>query len=478
MLLSELYGAQNLSGNIEITGITCNSKQVKKGYAFVCLKGAASDGHKFASAAVKAGASVIFAEHDTGEKNQIIVNDTHECYFKLSSKWFDEPAKKLKLIGVTGTNGKTSVTYMLKAILEKAGYSVGLIGTIHNMIKDTVIETHNTTPDAFTLNSLFAEMVEKGCEYAVMEVSSHALDQKRICDVTFEEALFTNLTQDHLDYHKTMENYLLAKKKLFKMCKKAILNSDDAYYKQMVSGLDCPVITYSSSNDSDYSAKGINYHPAGVEYELVTKGLINHISVNTGGRFTVYNSLCAIVAAIELGIPVKTAADAISELHGVKGRAEVVPTGTDYTVIIDYAHTPDGLKNILSTFRECKKNRLIVVFGCGGDRDKTKRPIMGNVAVHNADYVIVTSDNPRTEDPEAIINDILEGIKGIHTPYKVIVNRKEAIKYALSIARKDDIIVLAGKGHETYQILNSGTIHFDEREVVSEALKELKEKGE
>lgn len=478
MLLSELYGAQNLSGNIEITGITCNSKQVKKGYAFVCLKGAASDGHKFASDAVKAGATVIFAEHDTGEKNQIIVNDTHECYFRLSSKWFDEPAKKLKLIGVTGTNGKTSVTYMLKAILEKAGYSVGLIGTIHNMIKDTVIETHNTTPDAFTLNSLFAEMVEKGCEYAVMEVSSHALDQKRICDVTFEEALFTNLTQDHLDYHKTMENYLLAKKKLFKMCKKAILNSDDAYYKQMVSGLDCPVITYSSSNDSDYSAKGINYHPAGVEYELVTKGLINHISVNTGGRFTVYNSLCAIVAAIELGIPVKTAADAISELHGVKGRAEVVPTGTDYTVIIDYAHTPDGLKNILSTFRECKKNRLIVVFGCGGDRDKTKRPIMGNVAVHNADYVIVTSDNPRTEDPEAIINDILEGIKGIHTPYKVIVNRKEAIKYALSIARKDDIIVLAGKGHETYQILNSGTIHFDEREVVSEALKELKEKGE
>lgn len=478
MLLSELYGAQNLSGNIEITGITCNSKQVKKGYAFVCLKGAASDGHKFASDAVKAGATVIFAEHDTGEKNQIIVNDTHECYFRLSSKWFDEPAKKLKLIGVTGTNGKTSVTYMLKAILEKAGYSVGLIGTIHNMIKDTVIETHNTTPDAFTLNSLFAEMVEKGCEYAVMEVSSHALDQKRICDVTFEEALFTNLTQDHLDYHKTMENYLLAKKKLFKMCKKAILNSDDAYYKQMVSGLDCPVITYSSSNDSDYSAKGINYHPAGVEYELVTKGLINHISVNTGGRFTVYNSLCAIVAAIELGISVKTAADAISELHGVKGRAEVVPTGTDYTVIIDYAHTPDGLKNILSTFRECKKNRLIVVFGCGGDRDKTKRPIMGNVAVHNADYVIVTSDNPRTEDPEAIINDILEGIKGIHTPYKVIVNRKEAIKYALSIARKDDIIVLAGKGHETYQILNSGTIHFDEREVVSEALKELKEKGE
>ncbi len=478
MLLKDLYCESGKLGNIEITGITCNSKKVRPGFAFVCLKGANSDGHKFAPDALKSGAAVIFAETDLGFENQIIVKDTHETYFDLSAKWFMEPTKELKLIGVTGTNGKTSVTYMLKSIFEKAGYKTGLIGTIQNMIGEKAIETHNTTPDAFTLNKLFREMVDSGCKYAVMEVSSHALDQKRICNVTFETAIFTNLTQDHLDYHKTMDNYLLAKKKLFKMCKKAVLNSDDPYFEKLKEGLDCEIITYSASNNSDYSAKGINYHPSGVEYELVAKGLIKHISVNTGGRFSVYNSLCSAVTAIENGIDIDTVVSALKELKGVKGRAEVVETGRDFTVIIDYAHTPDGLKNILSTFKECKKGRLVALFGCGGDRDKTKRPIMGNIAVHNADYVIVTSDNPRSENPTAIINDILEGIKGIPTPVKVIENRIEAIKFAVSNARKDDIIVLAGKGHETYQILNTGTIHLDEREVVKEALSELNDGGE
>ena len=478
MLLKDLYCESGKLGNIEITGITCNSKEVGPGFAFVCLKGANSDGHKFAPDALKSGAAVIFAETDLGFENQIIVKDTHEAYFDLSAKWFREPAKELKLIGVTGTNGKTSVTYMLKSIFKKAGYKTGLIGTIQNMIDEKAIETHNTTPDAFTLNKLFREMVDSGCKYAVMEVSSHALDQKRICNVTFETAIFTNLTQDHLDYHKTMDNYLLAKKKLFKMCKKAVLNSDDPYFEKLKEGLDCEIITYSASNNSDYSAKGINYHPSGVEYELVAKGLIKHISVNTGGRFSVYNSLCSAVTAIENGINIDTVVSALKELKGVKGRAEVVETGRDFTIIIDYAHTPDGLKNILSTFKECKKGRLVALFGCGGDRDKTKRPIMGNIAVHNADYVIVTSDNPRSENPTAIINDILEGIKGIPTPVKVIENRIEAIKFAVSNARKDDIIVLAGKGHETYQILNTGTIHLDEREVVKEALSELNDGGE
>ncbi len=478
MLLKDLYCESGKLGNIEITGITCNSKEVRPGFAFVCLKGANSDGHKFAPDALKSGAAVIFAETDLGFENQIIVKDTHETYFDLSAKWFREPTKELKLIGVTGTNGKTSVTYMLKSIFEKAGYKTGLIGTIQNMIGEKAIETHNTTPDAFTLNKLFREMVDSGCKYAVMEVSSHALDQKRICNVTFETAIFTNLTQDHLDYHKTMDNYLLAKKKLFKMCKKAVLNSDDPYFEKLKEGLACEIITYSASNNSDYSAKGINYHPSGVEYELVAKGLIKHISVNTGGRFSVYNSLCSAVTAIENGIDIDTVVSALKELKGVKGRAEVVETGRNFTVIIDYAHTPDGLKNILSTFKECKKGRLVALFGCGGDRDKTKRPIMGNIAVHNADYVIVTSDNPRSENPTAIINDILEGIKGIPTPVKVIENRIEAIKFAVSNARKDDIIVLAGKGHETYQILNTGTIHLDEREVVKEALSELNDGGE
>ncbi|MGN0493625.1 MAG: Mur ligase family protein, partial [Acutalibacteraceae bacterium] len=255
--------------------------------------------------------------------------------------------------------------------------------------------------------------------------------------------------------------------------KTAVINSDDPYSKRICEGLDCKIVTYSLGDNSTYSAKGVNYRPASVEYEFVSDSEIGHIKVGTGGKFTVYNSLCAAACAVEIGIPLATAASALSELHGVKGRAEVVPTGRDFTVIIDYAHTPDGLKNILSTFRECKKNRLIAVFGCGGDRDKTKRPIMGNIAAHYSDYAVVTSDNPRTENPSAIIEDILEGMKGAVIPVKVIENRIEAIKFAVSIAKKDDIIVLAGKGHETYQILNTGTIHLDEREVVAEALAEL-----
>ena len=473
MKLSNLIECKNNLGDLEITGITCDSRQVKPGYAFVCIVGAVSDGHNYAETAVKSGACVIIAERDTGAENQIIVPNTHAAYADMCAKWFGEPAKDLKLLGVTGTNGKTSVTYMLKQIIEKAGYKVGLIGTIQNMIGDEIIATHNTTPNAYELNSLFALMKAKGCTYVIMEVSSHALDQCRVYRLDFEAAMFTNLTQDHLDYHITMENYLNAKKKLFKMCRTAIINSDDSYAQKIMDDLDCKVVTYSTGNDSTYSAKGINYHPTGVDYEFVSDTAIEHIKVATGGRFTVYNSLCAVSCAVEIGIPLGTVASALAEMHGVKGRAEVVPTGRDFTVIIDYAHTPDGLKNILSTFRECKKNRLIVVFGCGGDRDKTKRPIMGNIAVHFADFAVVTSDNPRTEEPGAIIKDILEGMKGSATPYKVIENRIEAIKYAISIALPDDIVVLAGKGHETYQILKTGTIHLDEREVVAEALKEL-----
>ena len=460
-------------GQTEISGITCDSRQVKPGFAFVCIKGAKSDGHDYAEKALENGAAVIIAERDLGLEVQIVVSDTHAAYADMCANWFGNPADSLKLLGVTGTNGKTSVTYMMKKILEKAGYKVGLIGTIQNMIGDEIIATHNTTPNAYELNSLFALMKAKGCTYVIMEVSSHALDQSRVYRLTFEAAMFTNLTQDHLDYHITMENYLAAKKKLFRMCKTAVINSDDPYSAELIKGLDCKISTYSMGDTSTYSAKGVNYRPASVEYEFVSDSEIGHISVNTGGKFTVYNSLCAAACAAEIGIPLVTVASALKELHGVKGRAEVVPTGRDFTVIIDYAHTPDGLKNILSTFRECKKNRLIAVFGCGGDRDKTKRPIMGNIAAHFSDYAIVTSDNPRTEDPSAIIEDILEGMKGAVIPVKVIENRIEAIKFAVSIAKKDDIIVLAGKGHETYQILNTGTIHLDEREVVAEALSDL-----
>lgn len=470
-LLPEYFGDY---ANLEINGFTRDSRKVEKGFAFVCVSGVTGDGHSYAENAVNSGASVIIAEHPTGVKNEIIVDDTRRVYAVMCANWFGNPAKDLKLIGVTGTNGKTSVTYMIKNILENADNKVGLIGTIQNMIGDEVIETKNTTPDAYELNRLFALMRSKGCTYAVMEVSSHALDQKRVCGLEFETAVFTNITQDHLDYHKTMENYVAAKKELFKMCKTAVVNADDKYFSEICDGLDCRVVTYSMGDSATYSAKAVNYHPTSVEYELVSDTMLNHIKFGTGGRFSVYNSMCAVITAVELGIPIKTVSETLENMSGIKGRAESVPTGRDFSIIIDYAHTPDGLKNILATFKECKKNRVIALFGCGGDRDKTKRPIMGNIAARYADYVIVTSDNPRSEDPDLIIKDILVGMGGINVPIKVIENRIEAIKYAVSIAEKDDIIVLAGKGHETYQILKDKTIHLDEREIVQEALSELK----
>jgi len=474
MKLSELFNCDLKFAEIEITGVTSDSREVKDGYAFVCIKGPVNDGHKFAVTAAEKGAAVVIAEQDTGVENQILVEDSLVVFSDMCAAWFKNPAKSLKLIGVTGTNGKTSVTYMIKKILEAQGQKVGLIGTIQNMIGDKVLPSKNTTPGVYELNSLFAEMRDEGCAYAVMEISSHALDQRRVYGLEFEAAIFTNLTQDHLDYHITMENYLEAKKKLFRMCKTAILNADDPYSEKIAEGLSCKVVTYCAGNNGNYNAKAVKYRPASIEYELLSESSIDHIKVNTGGKFTVYNSLCAIACVSELGYPISSSAKALSTLEGVKGRAEVVECDRDFTVIIDYAHTPDGLKNILTTFKECECNRLTVVFGCGGDRDKTKRPIMGSIAARYADNVIVTSDNPRSEDPSAIINDILVGMDGSVTPYKVIENRVEAIKYAIATARKDDIIVLAGKGHETYQILKDETIHLDEREVVAEALAEIK----
>jgi len=462
---------------LEISGMTCNSKEVKSGYCFVCINGVSVDGHKFAQMAVDNGASVIVCERDLGLDNQVVVENTRETYAIMCQNFFGNPANKMHLIGVTGTNGKTSVTYMLKSVLESAGKKVGLIGTIQNMIGDEVVESHSTTPDAYELNSLFAMMQEKGCEYVVMEVSSHSLHQYRVCNYTFDVAIFTNLTQDHLDYHKTMDNYFDAKLRLFKMCKTAVINKDDDYAEKLINSLSCNVLTYSTGNDASYSAKGIIYRPTDINYQLVSNDSLTPIKVNTGGKFTVYNSMAVAVSAIALGFDRQTVALGLSKIKGVKGRAESVPTNKNFSVIIDYAHTPDGLKNILSTFKECEKNRLVVLFGCGGDRDKTKRPIMGSVAVRNADYVIVTSDNPRSEDPSLITEDILVGTKGSNVPVKVIENRIEAIKFAISTALENDIIVLAGKGHETYQILKDKTIHLDEREVVAQALEELKNNG-
>ncbi len=469
-----IYTDNTVLSDLEIEGVTCNSKEVKAGFVFVCINGTAVDGHKFALSAVEQGATVIICERDLGLANQIIVEDTHAAFADISANWFGNPAKNLKLVGVTGTNGKTSVVYMVKQILEAAGEKVGIIGTIQNMIGDEVIESKNTTPSAYELNRLFSLMVNAGCSCAVMEVSSHALDQKRVHNLEFAVTAFTNLTQDHLDYHKTIQNYFAAKLKLFAMSRKAVVNFDDAYGRRICDSYDGKCITYSLLSDgATYTAKDIVYKPDSVRYQMVGYNFINRIVVGTGGRFTVYNSLCAAAVALELGINIEVISDALCNMHGVKGRAEVVPTDTDFTVIIDYAHTPDGLENILNTFKEYEDNRLVVVFGCGGDRDKTKRPIMGKIATDIADFAIITSDNPRSEEPVQIIEDIVAGITAGKSKYKIIENRVDAIKYAVETAKKNDIIVLAGKGHETYQILKDGTIHLDEREVVAEILGNL-----
>lgn len=462
--------------NIDITGITSDSRKVKEGYAFVCIKGPDRDGHDYARAAMNSGAALVVTERDLGLENQVVTEDSLADFYKICSAWFDLPEKKLKIFGVTGTNGKTTVSYILKNILEDAGHKVGLIGTIQNLIGEKVIEAKNTTPGMYELYELLSMMVDDGCDCCVMEVSSHALDQRRVYGLEFEVGMFTNLTQDHLDYHKTMEAYLDAKKKLFNVSKNAVLNFDDPSYQSIISDINIPVVSYSiSQNDATFTAKDIRYRPGFSEFYMLINGTINRIKVALAGKFNVPNALCALSAAIVFGIDVSQAIKSLANMKAVSGRCETVNTNKDFSVIIDYAHTPDGLSNILKTFTEYEKNRLVVLFGCGGDRDKTKRSLMGEVASINADYVIVTSDNPRTEEPISIIEDILVGVKKYKTPYTVIENREEAIKFAIQKAQKDDIIVLAGKGHEKYQILKSGKIHFDEREIVLKALENIKD---
>lgn len=466
----------SLFDNIEVAGITSDSRKVKEGYVFVCIKGPDRDGHDYANSAIESGASLVVTERDLGVDKQIITKDTLADFYTMCSNWFNHPERKLKLFGVTGTNGKTTVSYMLKNILEKDGHKVGLLGTIQNLIGNKVVESTNTTPGMYELYEMLSCMVDEGCDCCVMEVSSHALDQRRVYGLEFEVGMFTNLTQDHLDYHKTMDAYLDAKKKLFCASKIAVLNYDDMSFNNIVSNIQIPVVSYSIvNNESTYTAKDIRYRPDHSEFYMLVNGNIERVKVASAGKFNVPNAMCALSAAIVFGVDVAVASEALAEMSAVSGRCESVPTDKDFSVIIDYAHTPDGLSNILKTFSEYEKNRLIVLFGCGGNRDKTKRSQMGEIASINADYVIVTSDNPRNENPQEIINDILVGVKKYKTPYTVVENREEAINFAIQNAQKGDIIVLAGKGHETYQILNDGKIHFDEREIVKEAINNIKD---
>lgn len=452
--------------DVEITFITDDSRKVDKGCAFVCIKGNRFDGHSAAEKAYKSGAAVVICEYSLGFGNEVVVENTRKALTLMCAAFFGEPSEKLKLIGVTGTNGKTTTTFLIKEVLDILGKKSGLIGTVVNMIGDKSEEASLTTPESFDLNKLFSDMVNAGCEYCVMEVSSQALSQGRVEGCVFEEAVFSNLTQDHLDYHGNFENYTAAKAQLFAMAKKGILNTDDASWEKMIAGSDCEVVKYSQKTDADYKVNNVKYTQKGVEYDFVKKGARYHVHVGIPGEFSVYNSIAAIAALCEAGFPEEDVIAAIGKAAGVKGRIEVVPTDTDYVVIIDYAHSPDGLENILKAVRPITQGRVLTVFGCGGDRDKTKRPLMAEVAARLSDKIFITSDNPRSEDPDMIINDILGGIANADTPRHVEASRTEAIRAALSEAEKGDTVLLAGKGHETYQILNTGKIHYDEREIV------------
>ena len=476
MKLKELLveAANTEFADIEISNVKKDSRKVDKGDAFVCINGVTADGHKFAKTAAQNGAAVVICEHDVGLENQLVVDDTRKAYALMCAAFFGNPAKKLKIVGVTGTNGKTTTCTVLKSILEHFGHKVGLIGTVQNMIGDETLPAKNTTPDPYELHSLFSLMLSADCDYVVMEVSSHAIDMKRVYGLTYAACVFTNLTQDHLDYHKTMENYLNVKKRIFSLCEKAVVNADDKYAEDIIEACDCDVYTYSVKCDNTtFKAQNICHRVDGVDFEMKGDGVIGRVKFKTPGEFSVYNALAAGTCAVALGLPFAGVTDALCLGPKVKGRAEVVPTNRDFTVVIDYAHTPDGLLNIMETLNEVKKGRLVTVFGCGGDRDKTKRPIMGKLAEENSDKVIVTSDNPRSEDPDEIIKDVLEGMKDSKVPVEAIADRAKAVEHAILTAQPGDMILLAGKGHETYQVLKDKTIHLDEREIVADTIKKL-----
>lgn len=463
--------------DIEITDISSDTrKPLKEGGMFVCIKGNTFDGHESAEKMLQNGAAVVVVEKDMGLQNQIIVSDSRRAFTKLCAAWFSHPERELKLIGVTGTNGKTTTTTVLKSLLTKMGCKVGLIGTCQNEIGDEILHTERTTPEAYDLFELFRNMADKKCDYCVMEVSSQGLEQGRVDGCLFETATFTNLTQDHLDVHGTMENYYNAKKLLFSICKKAVINIDTDYGKRYFDEIRCQKISFGEKNESaDVKATDVTLSESGVGYNCISDETSCRVNFAMPGDFNVSNSLGVIATMKALGFDVEKTVQLLGEFRGVRGRAEVVETGRDFTVICDYAHTPDAIENILRAIKASAKGRVVCLFGCGGNRDARKRPLMAMAAVNYADFVVVTSDNPRNEDPEAIIKDVLEGIKDSDTPYITIADRREAIHWSVKNARKDDVIVLCGKGHEDYQILADGVkIHFDEREVVMEALSQLK----
>ncbi|OPF51791.1 UDP-N-acetylmuramoyl-L-alanyl-D-glutamate--2,6-diaminopimelate ligase [Clostridium baratii] len=468
-----------LKGNLDVSinNINYDSRKVKDGDMFVCIKGFKSDGHNFIDAAINNGAKVIVCEDEADIKDGVTLikfKDTRKALAKIGAKYYDNPCDKLNIIGVTGTNGKTTTAFMIKNILESCNEKVGLIGTIANYIGDEKLETERTTPESLELQELFRNMVDKGVKYCVMEVSSHSLALDRVYGVDFEVGIFTNLTRDHLDFHKTFENYYKAKYKLFPRSKTSIVNIDDKYGVRITEDLQREnienFITYGIKNKADIMAKNEKLENMDILFDLVTEDKTERVLLPIPGEYNIYNALGAISACKVLGISLDDIKEGLKHVV-VPGRCERAARGhkLPYEIIIDYAHTPDGLENILKTAREFTRGRLISVFGCGGDRDKVKRPQMGKIGTDLSDIAVITSDNPRSEEPDSIIDDIIAGIEKDN--YIRITNRHEGIEKAMEIAEEGDVIVIAGKGHETYQILNTGTIHFDEREVIEEILK-------
>ena len=460
---------------MEISDISYDSRKTKSGDLFVAMTGFAVDGHTFIGKAAALGAAAVLCEKIPEEPIPYVqVENSRRALALLGANYFGHPAKTMTMVGITGTNGKTTTTYLLKAILEQAaGAKVGLIGTNQNMIGEEIIHTERTTPESFEVQRLFAQMRDAGCSHVVMEVSSHALVLDRVYGVHYDVGVFTNLTQDHLDFHKTMEEYCAAKSILFRNCKTGVYNADDAWAERLMEDATCRKISYGVKAAAELRAEDISLEADHIAFTAVTAEERVSVRVGIPGRFMVYNTLDAL-GALALGISLEQSAQVLAAVSPVKGRVEVVPTpGKDYTILIDYAHSPDGLENVLRSVKDFAKGRTVALFGCGGDRDKTKRPKMGRVAASIADFVMVTTDNPRTEQPADIIADILPGMEG-GAPYVVVEDRIEAIHYCMDHAESGDVIVLCGKGHETYQEINHVKYHMDEREIVAEYLQQQK----
>ncbi|MHC1682528.1 MAG: UDP-N-acetylmuramoyl-L-alanyl-D-glutamate--2,6-diaminopimelate ligase [Clostridiaceae bacterium] len=472
-----------IAGNtdLEVNSIQYDSRKVENNDLFIAISGFATDGHKFVDKATDLGAKVVVVEKDVNVKDSSVtvikVENGRKTLAMMAANFYHHPERKLKIIGITGTNGKTTSTFMLKSILESCGKKVGLIGTIANYINNKRLKSERTTPESLELFKLLDEMVKEDIDYCVMEVSSHSLELNRVHGIEFSSGIYTNLTQDHLDFHETFENYFNAKAKLFECSKNKVINVDDSYSERLIKKYNS-TITYSIDGAGELNASSLNMYSKGVEFKLSYKGETYDVKINIPGRYNVHNALGCIGAALCEGLSMDDAIEGIQGMFAVPGRCEIVThnSNLDYDIVIDYAHTPDGLENILSTAREFTEGKLISVFGCGGDRDKTKRPIMGEIGSRLSDIAIVTSDNPRSEEPMEIINDILEGINKDN--YLIEENRRSAIKKAMETAKKGDVIVIAGKGHEDYQIIKDKVIHFDEREVVQSLIKELYLSGE